>query len=108
MPRLANDEKIKRLEQKKEVLQKELKALKTVENKKKRKLQTRKKIIIGGQMLKWFNSTNDQNKKWFMDMLNKGITKEADRKLLNLDKITTSASTAQGAAQTAQNEPLNK
>lgn len=80
---MDQNEKLQKLMEKKQKIQKQLNAIMARENKQKRKDDTRKKILIGSVVLAE-SKINEKTAEWLQKILDKRITKDADRKLFDL------------------------
>lgn len=75
--------KLDQLTKKREQLNAQIQALKAKENKKKRKDDTRRKILIGGVVMKMLK-TGEMPQERLNQILDKHLDKEADRALFDL------------------------
>lgn len=75
--------KLNQLTQKREQLNARIQALKAQENQKKRKEDTKKKILIGGVVMKMI-STGEMPQERLTQLLDKHLEKDADRALFEL------------------------
>ena len=75
--------KLDQLTRKREQLNAQIQALKVKENKKKRKEDTKRKILIGGIVLKML-CTGEMPQDRLTQILDKHLTKDADRALFDL------------------------
>ena len=89
--------KIETLTEKRRQIDAQIQALKTQEQAQKRKDDTRKKILIGGVVLKMLKA-KDLKQEWLDGVLNKHLDSERDRALFGLAPQKESASRPKPAA----------
>ena len=75
-------DKVGKLKEKQEVLKGRIQLIENREKSKKRKLETRKKILIGSYFLEKYQKDNEMKK--LQDIMSKYLSRESDRKVFGL------------------------
>ena len=79
-------DKVEKLRGKQEVLKARIQLIKNREKSKERKLETRKKILIGNYFLEKYQKDNEMKK--LQDIMNEYLSRESDRKVFGLANNT--------------------
>ena len=79
-------DKVEKLRGKQEVLKARIQLIKNREKSKERKLETRKKILIGSYFLEKYQKDNEMKK--LQDIMNEYLSRECDRKVFGLANNT--------------------
>jgi len=75
-------DKVGKLKEKQEVLKGRIQLIENREKSKERKLETRKKILIGSYFLEKYQKDNEMKK--LQDIMSKYLSRESDRKVFGL------------------------
>ena len=76
-------DKVEKLKRKQEVLKARIQLIEGREKSKEKKLETRKKILIGSYFLEKYNKDNEMKK--LIMIMDKYLIRESDRKVFGLD-----------------------
>lgn len=74
--------KVEKLREKQDVLKARIQLIENREKSKERKLETRKKILIGSYFLEKYQKDNEMKK--LQDIMNEYLSRESDRKVFGL------------------------
>ena len=77
------NDKVEKLKRKQEVLKARIQLIEGREKSKEKKLETRKKILIGSYFLEKYNKDNEMKK--LIMIMDKYLIRESDRKVFGLD-----------------------
>ena len=75
-------DKVEKLREKQDILKARIQLIENKEKSKERKLETRKKILIGSYFLEKYQKDNEMKK--LQDIMNEYLSRESDRKVFGL------------------------
>lgn len=101
----AKEKKLKALKEKQEQIKAQIQKLKAIEQTQQRKDDTRRKVVIGGVVLKMLKS-GQLSQKEVDSWIDKLVTSERDRALFGLSALAADLSPASGAGRPVSNSEM--